>query len=281
MEGDPLTGWATVGLGVVALATLVYTAHTAKRDRRDADRRIKEQQDFDERRARRDRADADARLEAERKAADERLESERVHMEKVRERERQQDSATRLLRYIARLLPLMGRVPHVFIRSGSTLASGVRGDAADVGCEQVVQEFQLGGLADLPGLHDSQASEQCRTLVHLVLTAAHGKHHHGPDTSDAARKQLAKLATLDLLRYATFVRLSLEHSIEQGESLNPGDGGAGISFPMFARRPGDGSAWAPRLVPQGWQAAVSRDNPADPSTGKRCSGPDPGSRGYC
>lgn len=264
MEGDPLTGWATVGLGVVALATLVYTAYIAKRDRKDADRRIKEQQEFDDRRAQKDRAGAEARLEAERKAADERLESERAHLEKVRQRERQQDSATRLLGHIARLQPLMGRVPYVFIKSQSTLASGVRGDQSDVDCEMVVQGLRLGGFADVPGLRDAQAGEQYRTLVHLVLTAAYGKHHRDPDTSEATRKRVSGLATVDLSRYATFVRLSLEHLIDQGESLNPGEGGEGISFPMFARRPGDGSAWAPILVPQGWQEAVSRDNPDDP-----------------
>jgi hypothetical protein len=264
MEGDPLTGWATVALGAVALATLVYTLATAKRDRGDADRRLKEQHDFDDRRAQRDRADAEARLVEERKASDQRLESERAHMEQVRQRERQQDSGTRLLGYIANLLPLMGHVPYVFIRSGSTQTSGVRGDQADVECELLVQRLQLGGFADLPGLRNAQATEQYRILVHLALTAARGEHHRDDDTGDTARKRAANLAALDLSRYATFVRLSLEHLIEHGESLNPGDGGAGITFPMFTRRPGDGSAWSPSNVPQGWQNAVSRDNPNDP-----------------
>src|SRR4051794_31730880 len=99
--GDPLTGWATVGLAVVAVATLVFSEFTARRDRKDADRRIQEQRDYDSQRAQRDQADAEARLEAERKAADQRLADERMHMEKTRQRERQQDSATRLLVRIA------------------------------------------------------------------------------------------------------------------------------------------------------------------------------------
>lgn len=271
-EGDPLTGWATVALAVVAVATLIYSATIARRDRRDADRRIREQRDYDDQRATRDRADAEARLAAERRAADQRLDDERAHMEEMRQRERQQDSATRLLVRIADLLPLMNQVPNVLPtnRVPGVLRAhrlpqefGPVGDEPTVECERAVEGLRFGGFADLPGLRDARATEQYRTLVHLVLTVARDEHRHENEAGQDAEEERSGLVALDLWRYATFVRLSLEHLIEQGESLDPGEGGAGVSFPMLNRRPGDKSSWFPPSVPQGWQEAVSRD-PNDP-----------------
>lgn len=180
--GDPLTGWATVGLTVVAVATLVYTVVTATRSREEADKRIQDQRDYDDQRAQRDReqadkriqdqleydnqraqrdrADGEARLEAERKAADQRLAEERAHMEKARQRERQQDSATRLLMCIADLLPLINRVPNVFNTSSFGQGPGPYRDDRAVACERAVDGLRFGGFADLPGLCDAMAAEQ-------------------------------------------------------------------------------------------------------------------------
>jgi hypothetical protein len=245
-------------LAFVAVATLVYSAIAASRDRKDADRRITEQRNYDDQRAQRDRADAEARLAAERRAADQRLEDERAHMEKARQRERQQDSATRLLVRIADLLPLMNWVPNVFRAS-----AGPTRTEWDAECKRAVEGLRFGGFADVPGLRDVRATEQYRTLVHLVLTAARSEHDQEGETDQTARKDHSTLVAQDLLRYAMFVQLSLEHLIEQVESLDPGEGGAGVSFPMLDRRPGDRSLWFPPNVPQGWQEAISR-NPNDP-----------------
>lgn len=257
--GDPLTGWATVGLAVVAVATLMYSVIATKRDRKDADRRIQEQRDYDSQRAQRDHADAEARLEAERRAADQRLADERLHTEKTRQRERQQDSATRLLVRIASLLPLMNWVPNVLHIVGG---GPVRVGEEHFEAERAVEGLRFGGFADLPGLRDVRATEQYRKLVHLVLTAARNEHEKS-GTDPEVRHERSKLVALDLWRYATFVRVSLENLIEQGESLDPGEGGAGISFPMLNRGPGDRSLWSPTNVPQSWQDAISND-PADP-----------------
>lgn len=271
-EADPLTGWATVALAVAAVATLIYSASIARRDRRDADRRLREQRDYDDQRATWDRADAEARLAAERRAADQRLADERAHMEEMRQRERQQDSATRLLVRIADLLPLMNQVPNVLQtnRAPGVLRAhrlpqelGPVGDEPTVECERAVDGLRFGGFADLPGLRDARATEQYRALVHLVLTVARNEQRHENEAGQEAQREHSGLVALDLWRYATFVRLSLEHLIEQGESLDPGEGGAGVSFPMLNRRPADKSSWFPPNVPQGWQEAVSRD-PNDP-----------------
>lgn len=262
-EGDPLTGWATVALAVAAVATLIYSASIARRDRRDSDRRIREQRDYDDQRATRDRADAEARLAAARRAADQRLADERARMEEMRQRERQQDSATRLLVRIADLLPLMNQVPGVLHSSRAPEGIGPLADEPTVECARAVEGLRFGGFADLPGLRDAIATEQYRTLVHLVFTVARNDYRHEDEAGQEADEERSELVALDLWRYATFVRLSLEHLIEQGESLDPGAGGAGVSFPMLARRPGDKSLWFPPSVPQGWQEAVSRD-PNDP-----------------
>ncbi|WP_216216884.1 hypothetical protein [Amycolatopsis aidingensis] len=271
-EGDPLTGWATVALAAVAVATLIYNARTARRDRRAADRRLMEQRAYDDQRATRERADAEARLAAERRAADQRLDDERAHIEKLRQRERQQDSATRLLVRIADLLPLMKLVPNV-VRTNRVPGavrtprfphySGPLLDEPTVVCERAVDGLRFGGFADLPGLHDTRATEQYRTLAHLVLTAARNEYRHKNEADQQAQQEHSELVALDLWRYATFVRLSLEHLIEQGESLDPGEGGEGVSFPVLNRRPGDKSLWFPPSVPQGWDEAVTRD-PNDP-----------------
>jgi hypothetical protein len=253
---DPLTGWATVGLALVAVATLVYGQITAGRDRKDADRRIKDQRDYDDQRARRDRADSDTRLDTERKTANQRLEDERAYMEKVRRRERQQDSATRSLMRIADLLPLMGWVPDLF--RGLKVAPQAELDQ----CARAVEGLRFGGVADLPGLVDVRATEQFRKLVHLVVTVTRGEHYEG-EIDESARRDRGRLIALDLWRYATFVRLSLEHLIERGESLDPGPSGLGVSFPMLDRRPDDRVLWSPPNAPQGWHEAISRD-PDDP-----------------
>ncbi|WP_370969230.1 hypothetical protein [Amycolatopsis sp. cg9] len=260
--GDPLTGWATVALAASTVATLLYSVITTRRDRKDADRRIQEQRDYDSRRAQQDQADAEARLEAERKAADRRLTDERMYTEKARQRERQQDSATRLLVRIASLLPLMNRVPNVF--DTVSFALGGPRTVGETPCEteSAVEGLRFGGFADLPGLRDVRATEQYRRLVHLVLTAARSEHQKS-ETNPEGRQEHSKLVAQDLWRYATFVRLSLEHLIEEGESLDPGEGGAGVSFPMLNRRLGDKSLWYPTNVPRGWQDAVSHD-PDDP-----------------
>jgi hypothetical protein len=282
---DSLTGWATVALAAVAVVTLVYGVITtrldrkdadrrieeqqdhddqrAKRDREDADRRIGEQRDYDEQRAKRDRADAEARLAAERTAADQRLADERAHAESTRRRERQQDSAARLLARIADLLPQMGRVPNVF-RAAFAAQGHMHVDAEPyIVCERAVEALRFGGVADLPGLSDTRSTEQYRTLVHLVLTVARNEHQQDEEADKTARQDRGRLVALDLWRYGTFVRLSLEHLIEHGESLDPGQGDAGVSFPMLRRQSGDGALWFPPNVPQGWQEAISRD-PIDP-----------------
>jgi hypothetical protein len=238
----------------LTLAALLFAVYVSIRDRRDATRRLGDE-----------RAGADKRLAEERAIADRRLADERAHTEGLRQRERQQDSARRLLEHIADLLPVIGRVPNVhptFVPLGEHYKGG---DPWTVACIRSVERLRLGGVADLPGLRDDQAAGQYRHLVHLVLTAAYGKHLEGVDAEDHdAQRQRSRLAAQDLLRYATFVRLSLEHLIEHGASLDPGgDGAAAVSYPMFGRHPGDQSLWSPQNIPTGWQDAVTRE-PDDP-----------------
>lgn len=99
--------------------------------------------------------------------------------------------------------------------------------------------------------------------MHLVLTVARGEHHKEGEADQANRLNRSELVALDLWRYATLVRLSLEHLIEQGTSLDPGEFRPGVAFPTLNRQQGDGSLWYPPNVPQGWQEAISRD-PNDP-----------------
>jgi hypothetical protein len=79
----------------------------------------------------------------------------------------------------------------------------------------------------------------------------------------AEYSRLTERAARDLPRFATFVRLSLEHLIEHGQSLNPGGCGAGVSFPKFYRPLTDMSQWSPQTPPGGWREAISNE-PDDP-----------------
>src|SRR4051812_11797994 len=60
----------------------------------------------------------------------------------------------------------------------------------------------------------ARVTAQYRTLVQLVLTAASGEYQADLYEQED-KQQRTKMAGQDLLRYAIFVRLSLEHLVEQ------------------------------------------------------------------
>ena len=230
----------------VTLVALLFAIYSSRR----SERRLAEQQ-----------AAADKLLGDERAIAEQRLADERAHTERLRQRERQQDSARRLLQHLAELLPMTQVVPY----SDSPLV--ISGDNRASAARHAVERLRFGAVADLPGLQDAQAAEQYKTLVHLAVTVARGQHmdaavseEHGKALLNSERN---KLAAIDLLRYGVFVRLSLERLIEHGESLDSGLDGAGAAYPMFSRRPGDQSQWSPPMVSQDWTEAISRE-PGDP-----------------
>ena len=93
-------------------------------------------------------------------------------------------------------------------------------------------------------MHERQRPEAANDLGlgHVVAGSRVRPELDSVDDQDRdAKRQRDTLAAKDLLRYATFVRLSLEHLIEDGASLDPGgDGTTGVSYPMSAATPATG-----------------------------------------
>jgi len=173
--------------------------------------------------------------------------TDRRGAEEARHRERQQDSAGRLLVRIAALIPHCDLVPGVY-KGISTLPGQPGHNWRRMQCYEAMRALEFGAHAETSGLGDPRGAGQYRELVHLVITAAQG-----------VPRELHKRAGVDLRRYAIFVRVSLEHLIEAGQSLDPGQ----PAVPLLLRNPPEDSPWQPDNVPMPWRDALGRE-PGDP-----------------
>jgi hypothetical protein len=133
--------------------------------------------------------------------------TDRRNAEAARRRDRQQDSAQRLLGRIAGIVPYFLLIPGVF-QSRSAPFGNLPYNPRALECLNAVRALEAGMYADMAGLGDTRAADQYRELVRRVLAAAPGVGEDmGERTSEALRLS------------ALFVRESLENLIEHGQSL--------------------------------------------------------------
>ena len=145
--------------------------------------------------------------------------TDRRHAEAARRRDKQQESAQRLLERIAGMVPYFRLIPGIYLRTSSDLLRNLQA----LECLNAVQVLQAGMYSDMAGLDDGCAADQYRDLVRRVRAAA-----PGVDDED-----IVKQTSDNLDRCARFVGESLVHLIEHGQSL-PGQ----TSFPGL-EPPGD------------------------------------------
>jgi len=144
--------------------------------------------------------------------------TDRRNAEAARRRDRQQDSAQRLLGHVAGIVWYFRLIPGIYQWVTTDLLNNPRA----LGCLNAVRALETGMYADISGLGDARAAGQYRQLVSHVLAVAPGVDEGmGERTSKALR------------RSAVFVRESLQNLIEYGQSL-PGQ----TSFPSL-EPPGD------------------------------------------
>lgn len=168
--------------------------------------------------------------------------TDRRRADRERRRERQQDAARRLLTLISQLIPHMWLVPAVhFSYSAYGPAAGISPLSPQVAA--AAYELEYGAHAEVAGIGDARAAQQYRKLARLVMNAADG-------IPGADGRRIAG----DLLRYALFVRVSLENVIENGQSLDPGNSDA----PRLDRPKEDTDLWEPEHKPTSWLEAVKR-----------------------
>jgi hypothetical protein len=143
--------------------------------------------------------------------------TDRRDAQAARRRDRQQDSAQRLLGRVAGIIPYSRLIPGVFLSSSTPPGHPAYNQRA-MECLNAVRALEAGMYADMAGLGDAGVADQYRELVRRVLAAAPGVDEGmGESTSEALR------------RCALFVSESLENLIEHGQSL-PGQ----TSFPILA-----------------------------------------------
>jgi hypothetical protein len=133
--------------------------------------------------------------------------TDRRKAETTRRRDRQQDSAQRLLGRIAGIVPYFGLIPGIF-QSSSTQPGHRAYNPRAVAALNAVRALEAGMYADMTGLGDARAADQYRELVRRVMAAAPGVDEDmGEHTSEALRL------------CAVFVRESLENLLDGGQSL--------------------------------------------------------------
>lgn len=253
---DWLTAAGTVALALVTVVTLIVTVGITRADRRHddkvraEDRALAEKVLADERdRAAQDRAEANRRLREEREAADRRLREERDHAEQVRLHERRADAVARLLERIAATHDYLMIVPSLNAHDAEREPRKVIPLAAAKEAWNAVRSLQEGERTAASMLGHPGAAAQYRALSHLVTTAALGV----VPNKDRER------ATVDLSRYATFVRCSLRHLVDTGDILDPGS----PPHPVLTR-PSGPEAWYPQHRPAGYVEEIQQTDPTDP-----------------
>jgi hypothetical protein len=155
--------------------------------------------------------------------------TDRRNAEVARRRERQQDSAQRLLGLIAGIMPHFSLIPGLF-QSSSTPPGHPAYNRHAMESLNAVRALQVGMYAEVAGLGDARAADQYRELVRRVMDAAPGVDEGmGERTSE------------NLRHCALFVRESLENLIKHGQSY-PGQvsspSRAGPSGRQVPERPG-------------------------------------------
>ena len=151
--------------------------------------------------------------------------TDRRNAEAARRRDRQQDSAQRLLEHVAGIVWYFRLIPGIYQWVTTDLLNNPRA----LGCLNAVRALETGMYADISGLGDARAAGQYRQLVSHVLAVAPGVDEGmGERTSKALR------------RSAVFVRESLQNLIEYGQSL---PGRSRISAAMTARSAQSSRGW--------------------------------------
>ena len=155
-----------------------------------------------------------------------------------------------LLTAIAELMPYFDVVPNLY--KDPEWKPGER-PAKETGprwleCDRVLRALRHAADVQVAGLGDERAAGQCRMLVHLAQSAAHG-----------VPRDLRARAGQDLRRYALFVQVSLAAVREDGQGVDPGAPEA----PLLRRMPAHDPPWHPANPVPRWNDAVARE-PDDP-----------------
>jgi hypothetical protein len=133
--------------------------------------------------------------------------TDRRRAEADRRRDRQQDSAQRLLGLVASIVPYSDLIPGVFSSSSAPPGHPTYNWRAKE-CLDAVQALRTGMHADMAGLGDARAADQYRELVRRVMKAAPG-----------VDEDMAESISNALRLSAFFVQESLGNLIEHGQSL--------------------------------------------------------------
>ena len=99
--------------------------------------------------------------------------TDRRRAEADRRRDRQQDSAQRLLGRVAGIVPYFPLIPGVF-QSRSAPFGNLPFNPRALECLNAVRALEAGMYSDMAGLGDARAADQYRQLVRRVLAAAPG-----------------------------------------------------------------------------------------------------------
>ena len=227
---DKFTAVGTVGLGVVALLTIVVSVIAARNQRRTAEN--------------------DAQIDRDTAAAN--LAAQRAHDELMRLRDRQAVHALALLEVLGRFEDVILDLPIVH----SPYRPGLGSDDPRVGRRQQVVD----AVADLRAatqttavlINNAEIQSRMNDLWQLVLLAqdrvAEGSSYQ---VSDRDRK--------DILSYIIFIQLGIQELVGGGEPKPlpvP-------RYPILVRSPGDRAIWMPSPAPAGYHQATS-NNPGHP-----------------
>jgi hypothetical protein len=269
---DSLSAVGTVVLALAAVVILMVTMKSSKAERRREEKSYAEDRRQAERgiaaertRAEQERADADRRLREEREAADQRLRDEREYAERVRRHEREHAEQIRLhdrrVVAVAGLLERIARAQmHFSVMPGlSTGAStsSYRADQRDVPVTgesrqealDAIFALQHGCWTEAAMLGAPGGVDQYRKLVHLVVSAAEG----------VVPSQYRERVSIDLNRYAAFVRCSLRSLVDSGKILDPGY----PPYPALTREASE-APWSPQYGPPGYWEEIQQTDPYDP-----------------
>jgi hypothetical protein len=266
---DQWTAIGTVLLFIATLGTVVVTIFLAWRDRRDAAKRLKEQQD----QATAERQRAEERLLEERRLAEERVREEReLANRRIREereaadqrqfRERQINIASDLIRRISDLHPHLYWVVRPPLNQ-TQLKSRAADDA-----EAAIDALQDGARGEALMLGDPVGSQLYITLAYLVTSAHTGKwlvlaaEAAGRQLENDERLALVNRTELDVRRYSRYVRLLLAKLISDGAIPEEAYGPSGLKGKPDVPILNDCHPtihWTPMTVPDGWWDDTSVD----------------------
>ncbi|RPE26581.1 hypothetical protein [Kitasatospora cineracea] len=244
---DQLSAWSTLAASLLTVAALAATIWFSVRDRKRSEQLRQEDAASAARAAR----EAEQRLRDERAAADRRLLVERADLDRRQVRDWQSAAALDLLDRIADLQP------H-YVRLTEYQGAAV-GFPAPLERDAAIARLQHGAHAQALALGNPNATALYRTLAALVVGARPALAKFAATGVGAqALNPTADMVSLNVRRYARYVRLWLCHLIEHGEIPDSALGDAPLLTNVASA-----VMWNPAQPPEGWWEDTNTD-PGDP-----------------